>query len=231
MSNLASSMMLRIDEIPEIFADVTPVPQNDGPDPVCAINYPASFVLAYDYLRACWKSGEKSERSWKLSATCLKLNPANYTVWHYRRSCMQALRYVTEDAIVDHNNNNNNNNASSDSAEDLARNKQKIQEDLILSSELGGDNPKNYQIWYHRRALLDAFHQKTKTKMVGTVDGTGTSVSASLLEKEFLDVELDYIARVLQVDSKNYHAWSHRQWLLQTVNNPNLWDRELEFGK
>ncbi len=134
-------MILRVDEIADIFDDVTPLPQNDGPDPVCVINYPTAFVIAYDYMRACWKSGEKSHRSLQLSATCLKLNPANYTVWHYRRVCMDALGYFQTPQVAI------------------------IKDDLKLAAQLGGDNPKNYQIWYHRRALLDAFHKIASTSL------------------------------------------------------------------
>ena len=31
---------------------------------------------------------------------------------------------------------------------------------------------------------------------------------------------------ILAMDQKNYHAWQHRQWVLQTFN---LFDQELEF--
>lgn len=30
--------------------------------------------------------------------------------------------------------------------------------------------------------------------------------------------ELAYVDRVVEEDPKNYHAWSHRQWLLQAWN-------------
>ena len=76
---------------------------------------------------------QTTERTLKLSGTCLKWNPANYTVWHYRRQCMQALA-------------GGNNSALSEEV---------IQRDLDFSASLGGENPKNYQIWYHRRALLE----------------------------------------------------------------------------
>jgi hypothetical protein len=57
------------------------------------------------------------ERSLQLTALCLRLNPANYTVWHFRRQCLDAL--------------------------DRHSDAQAIQKDLDLASSLGGDNPKN----------------------------------------------------------------------------------------
>jgi protein farnesyltransferase/geranylgeranyltransferase type-1 subunit alpha len=211
---MATFMMLRVDEIPEVFTDLAPIPQNDGPEPVCAIQYPTAFRVAYDYMRACWKSGEHSERSLQLSATCLKLNPANYTVWHYRRACMEKLEYL-------------------DGSEtgDLERTKTKIQEDLTLAAQLGGGNPKNYQIWYHRRALLEAFDQKTKEGRAAAADDNDATAAATAFETEFFESEDAYIMEVILLDSKNYHAWSHRQWLIRTVNKPAVWDRELEFGE
>ncbi len=46
------------------------------------------------------------------------------------------------------------------------------------------DNPKNYQIWYHRRVIVERSNNPTR--------------------------ELKFTAKVLEEDSKNYHAWSHR---------------------
>lgn len=111
----------------EVFSDLSPMPQDDGPEPVCVIDYPTSFRLAYDYMRAVWKADELSDRTLRLSALCLKLNPANYTVWQFRRRC---LRHLGLDKAT-------------------------IQRDLDMTASLGGTNPKNYQIWFHRRALLE----------------------------------------------------------------------------
>jgi protein farnesyltransferase/geranylgeranyltransferase type-1 subunit alpha len=176
------SMMIQVDQLSDVFPDLEPIPQDDGPEPVCVIQYPTSFRLAYDYMRAVWKEDELSERSLKLTALCLKLNPANYTVWHFRRKC---LRHLGLDKEI-------------------------IFKDLNLSASLGGDNPKNYQIWYHRRALLENY---------------------PTLKQDFLETELEYILGVLQEDSKNYHAWSHRQWFINDINDEDVWKSDLEFCK
>jgi protein farnesyltransferase/geranylgeranyltransferase type-1 subunit alpha len=71
-----------------------------------------------------------------------------------------------------------------------------------LAASLGGDNPKNYQIWYRRRALLEMHLEHANES----------------LQQDVWESELDYIAEVLEEDSKNYYAWSHRQWILKTAN-------------
>jgi hypothetical protein len=56
--------MLSVEDIPEVFHDLAPIPQNDGPDRVCVIEYPSAFTLAYNYMRAVWAAKE-------LSGTCI----------------------------------------------------------------------------------------------------------------------------------------------------------------
>lgn len=48
---------------------------------------------------------------------------------------------------------------------------------------------------------------------------------------DFAELELDYIAGVLKEDPKNYHAWSYRQWIVQSVNDATTWEKEIGFGE
>ena len=112
-------------DLETIFADLEPIPQDDGPTPVCAILYLPDFVQAMDYFRAVLYKKEYSSRALDLTSVCLTHNPANYTIWRFRRECLATL-------------------SSSKSKID----EELVEKDLAFSAILGGPNPKNYQIWW-----------------------------------------------------------------------------------
>lgn len=97
-----------------------------------------------------------------------------------------------------------------------------VQEDLEFAKKLGGGNPKNYQIWYHRHALLEPQLSPSDSDL-------GTSVSKKSDFESLARKELEYIDGVLCIDAKNYHAWTHRQWVLKSVNNDKLWLDEKDY--
>lgn len=171
-----------------IFHDITPIPQNDGPQPVCGIEYAQSYVEAMDYFRAILRKDEHSGRALDLTRVCLMHNPANYTTWHFRRQILATFSFP-----------------------DTHYNLSLVRTDLALTSKLGGTNPKNYQIWYHRQSLLE-----------GLVKNDELGVRCA-------NDELKYTAGVFEEDAKNYHAWSHRQWIVLAVNNPSIWESELTY--
>ena len=50
----------------ELFHDIDPIPQDDGPNAVCSIDYASDFEEAHGYLRAILKRNEKSgEKTYK----------------------------------------------------------------------------------------------------------------------------------------------------------------------
>ncbi len=85
----------------EEWADVTLIPQDDGPYSVVKINYsdqvyrwcvesrgcsrplmhiPTQYKEVMGYFRAVMAKGETSARALRLTADAIALNPANYTV-------------------------------------------------------------------------------------------------------------------------------------------------------
>lgn len=75
--------------------------------------------------------------------------------------------------------------------------------ELELMDELAVKFLKTYQVWHHRRLLLQLTRHPAR--------------------------ELTFIAKSLAVDAKNYHTWSHRQWVLSYFNEYELWQGELDF--
>jgi len=71
-----------------------------------------------------------------------------------------------------------------------------------FSEEWIFDSPKSYQVWQHRRWLVEKAADPSK--------------------------ELEVCASVLNNDAKNYNAWSHRQWVVRTYG---LWAAELAFAE
>ena len=72
--------------------------------------------------------------------------------------------------------------------------------------ELAEKYLKNYQVWHHRRLLLQR--------------GALTKSPAA---------ELAFIARGLTHDAKNYHTWAYRQWVLVYFNQDALWEGEVRY--
>jgi protein farnesyltransferase/geranylgeranyltransferase type-1 subunit alpha len=40
------------------------------------------------------------------------------------------------------------------------------------------------------------------------------------------DAEIEFLRKIFESDSKNYHAWSYRIWLVERFS---LWEGELEY--
>jgi protein farnesyltransferase/geranylgeranyltransferase type-1 subunit alpha len=74
------------------WTDVKPIEQDDGPHAVVKIAYTDRFRDTFDYIRACMHVNEMSERALELTTTACQLNPANYTVWCYRRQLLDHLK-------------------------------------------------------------------------------------------------------------------------------------------
>ena len=75
----------------KLFEDVQPIPQDDGPSPPVSIAYPDGWAKVHDLFRAMLAADERSARALALTEAAIGFNPANYTVWQFRRRCLVAL--------------------------------------------------------------------------------------------------------------------------------------------
>eukprot|EP00941_MAST-03F_sp_MAST-3F-sp1_P000705 g705.t1 len=169
------------------FSDLTPIPQDDGPAPVCAIAYSSEFVAVMDIFRAVMKKNELSQRALELTEKAIKLNPANYTAWHYRRLCLfelncdlnEELKYI--DMVS----------AKGSKNYQLWYHRRCIVERLgdftnelkVTSAQLEKD-AKNYHAWTHRQWVMQHF--------------------------DLWDGELKYVEKLINEDVRNNSAWNQR---------------------
>lgn len=139
--------MLPFDAASDIWADVTPVPQDDGPSPLCPILYsPACESLhlllagllltllsrtidssAMDLIRALLPADELSPRTLMLTEHLSQICPSSYTIWHYR------ARILIHGPETGPNG--------------LGNIKERLQKELKYLDELATKNMKNYQVW------------------------------------------------------------------------------------
>ncbi|GAB5363544.1 hypothetical protein AAMO2058_000892500 [Amorphochlora amoebiformis] len=193
----------------EIWKDVTPIPQDDGPNPIVPISYSPHFVEVMDYFRAILKKGEKSKRALSLTKEVIKVNPANYTGWLFRRECLLALGadLKKELKFID------------EIAEVSSKNYQLWHHRRVIVKEIGNAgeeleattkaliaDPKNYHVWAHRQWVLRNFN----------------------LYKN----ELKFVDLLLKNDIRNNSAWNQRFFVVKNTTGftEDMLKREIDYA-
>mmetsp|Transcript_5126 Transcript_5126/g.7843 ORF Transcript_5126/g.7843 Transcript_5126/m.7843 type:complete len:311 (-) Transcript_5126:125-1057(-) len=175
------------------WEDVTPIPQNDGPNPVCAIAYAPPFRAMMDVFRAVIASNERSERVLQLTEDILEINAANYTVWQYRRETLFELGSDLNDEL----------DYMDTFAEENPKNYQiwyhrraiverlgNPSRELAFTAKVFEVDGKNYHAWSHRQWVISTY---------GLWDG----------ELEFTEAQLD-------ADIRNNSAWNQRWFVVHS---------------
>ncbi|KAG9447074.1 hypothetical protein H6P81_013202 [Aristolochia fimbriata] len=175
------------------WSDVNPVPQDDGPNPVVAIAYKDDFRETMDYFRAIYQSDERSPRALQLTTETIRMNPGNYTVWHFRRLVLEEINADLHEELdfVAH------------VAEGNPKNYQIWHHRRWVSEKLGTKaasvelqftkkilalDAKNYHAWSHRLWVLE------------TLGGW--------------EDELEYCDKLLEDDIFNNSAWNQRYFIM-----------------
>mmetsp|Transcript_23240 Transcript_23240/g.33286 ORF Transcript_23240/g.33286 Transcript_23240/m.33286 type:complete len:308 (-) Transcript_23240:83-1006(-) len=190
--------------------DLVPIPQNDGPSPVVSIAYSDEFVHYMDIFRAVVHKGELSLRALELTETLLELNPANYTIWQYRRECLKALKCDLNkeldfmDNFTEENPKNYQIWYHRRATIELLGNGSR---EMDFTSRVFDIDCKNYHAWAHRQWALQRF--------------------------ELWQGELEFINKLLQEDLRNNSAWNQRWFYihkntLEPINDEVL-HREVNY--
>ncbi|KAI3647289.1 hypothetical protein MP228_007510 [Amoeboaphelidium protococcarum] len=182
--------------------------KRDGVVEFCPIAYPEEYVKCMDLFKFVVMYNELSSRALNLTTSIIALNPAHYSVWNYRQNIL--LKLSSHGAI------------DGDSKVD---NMKVIDDELQWLNLFLAENKKNYQLWHHRQFLIDIIHRSIGNRF-GDIN---VSKTESIL-LDWMQTELAYVSQILELDAKNYHAWSYRQYFL-TMYIPHDGQDNGDIGK
>jgi len=194
----------------EEWKDVVPVAQDEGPDPVVPIQYPAEFRETMDYFRAILEKDERSERALELTEAVIGMNSANYTVWVFRRACLDALSKDWKDELqwvtgLAHDNPKNYQiwQHRRVCVERVGDSKAEIEflNEFLMDEEL--EDAKNYHCWAHRQWVVRTY--------------------------QLWEGEKQFIEDLLLADVRNNSAWNQRAFVVQATTTMSESVRQAEI--
>ena len=142
---------------------VTPVPQFSEKVKILQIRYYEEEKRIMGIFRAVVLSKEVSLKVYELTSLVIDIAPTNYVAWVLRRECLDKVKEIDP------------------------------QQELYWLDSIMIQFQKNYQIWHHRKLLIEKMNDVSH-------------------EKPILD-------SVFQYEPKNFHAWTHRIWMIRRFNN------------
>ena len=195
-------------DLPAIFPDLTPIPQDDGPNSLATIAYPPIYADSMAYLRALLLVDEHSPRALDLTRQIIGINASHYTVWLYRARILFALGdEEAKERQGQQQEGGAQMNAGSEAEGEVSL-ADYLREEIKWLNGIALNSLKNYQIWHHRQTIVTRLAEED------------TSYHA--------EGEIDFLAQMLALDAKNYHVWSYRQWMVRYFA---LWEDGHEWAE
>ena len=228
----------------EAFSDLTPSPQfptSDGAAPIAAISYTPDFAKAMGYFRSVIKKEEVSQRAYLLTTEVLALNPGNYTVWHWRRRCMDELGLSVEKELewLDEVGIEN------EKCYQYWHHRRLVVEKLgkpyageeDFFDEILESDSKNYHAWTYRQWYLAHYGL-----IAGQLDEASKLIESNILNNSFwtfryfvvahmheeskepaalIEKEVQYALSQIEKKSTNEAAWAYLRGFLKTQKNEN----------
>ena len=145
------------------FKDIESSSQFSPEIKILQIQYSKNHQLLMNTFRYILISKEISLRVFNLTTEIIKISPWTYEVWVLRRKCLSEIEEINIYNEIEFMNN------------------------IIIYF------PKVYQVWHHRRLLIDKLNECSQEKKV--------------------------MQKILNEDSKNFHCWSHRIWMIRRFDN------------
>ena len=208
------------------WSDVKPIEQDDGPHPVVKIAYSDRFCETFDYIRACMKSNEMSERALELTKDACQLNPANYTVWCYRR---QLLKHLNSDlheelSFIEHM---------------IRDNPKNYQVNFSVPFLISIHKFFDLKVWEHRRLIVErsGFTAHELAFLSAVIKNDSKNYHAWQYRQWLLSTyslwldELKYVDELLDDDIRNNSAWNQRYFVIAhtTGFKDEIIERELDY--
>lgn len=197
-----------------VWADVDPIPQEDGPNPLVMIMYAQEYRDAMDYFRAIVASGEHSERVLELTETIIRRNPAHYTVWGYRMATLLALKKDLGEELE----------LMNEFARVNLKSYQVWHHRLTLMTHISPKDPQEEIDYIHEALLPDPKNYHTWAYLHWLFSHFADRIT----EKQW-DEEQVWCESLLKSDARNNSAWGWR-WYLYITRSKDA-SKEIEYAR